>query len=420
MAEIQPVPLPLPLRRLIDGLCDRFEMEWQAGSPPILENLLQAAPEEARPELFRQLLRLECDYRQRQGRPLEPEEAWQRFRDLGTWAQTVLAEEGIDEPGDRLVLDVLGGPHAGRSFRCDRHQIFLVGRGPGVNLELPNDPTLSRLHFVIEFNPPCTQLTDRGSKNGTFVNGMRAQQADLRDGDHIQAGQTVLQVSLSIPVGTETVSLRTAAAPLPFVPGYTIERELGRGAMGVVYQGSRQSDGQPVALKTVLPAVRPTPVLLGRFQREVKILGRLSHPHIVRFLEAGEAGGLLYFVMEYVEGHSLAAEVKQTGPLRPERVVALGCQLVEALAYAHREGFVHRDIKPGNLLLNQGESGEVLKVADFGLARAYRESAMSGLTLSNTSGGTPHFMPPEQVEDFRAAKPAADQYAVGCMFISTP
>src|SRR5262249_13508471 len=84
-----------------------------------------------------------------------------------------------------------------------------------------------------------------------------------------------------------------------------------------------------------------------------------------------------------------------------------------ALGFAHEQGFIHRDVKPGNLLLKPDGSSEVLKLADFGLARAYRESALSGLTVLNTSGGTPQFMPPEQVEDFHSAKPPADQYAAG-------
>ncbi len=405
--------LPHAVMSLIDAVCDRAEQDWQAGAGPLLEQVLSTAPEEARPELFRQLLRLECDYRRQRGRPLEAEEAWQRFGSLGPWAEEALAAAGLDQTGDRLVLNVVSGPDNGRFFHCDRHQMFLVGRGPGVNLELPRDQALSRLHFVIEFNPPSARLIDRGSRNGTYVNGLKVQQADLRDGDVIQAGQTALQVALAVPVGTETISVATVAPSLPFIPGYTLEAELGRGAMGVVYQASRQADGQRVAVKTVLPAVRPTPVLLGRFKREVEILRRLLHPHIVGFLQAGEASGLLYFVMEYVEGHSLAHEVKKTGPLPPERVTALGCQLLEALAHAHKAGFIHRDVKPHNLLLSQGEKGEVLKVADFGLARAYGESSMSGLTLSNTSGGTPRFMPPEQVEDFHSAGPAADQYAAG-------
>jgi serine/threonine-protein kinase len=143
----------------------------------------------------------------------------------------------------------------------------------------------------------------------------------------------------------------------------------------------------------------------------VAILQSLTHPHIIRFHESGVLDGLLYFVMEYVEGISAGKLVKQEGPLAAERVVELGCQLLEALAHAHAQGFVHRDVKPGNVLISQQDGRDFLALADFGLARAYQASALSGLTMSGQPGGTPAFMPPEQVRDFRSAKPTADQYA---------
>jgi len=115
--------------------------------------------------------------------------------------------------------------------------------------------------------------------------------------------------------------------------------------------------------------------------------------------------------MEFVDGPSAAVLVKRNGPFAPERVVTLGCQLLDALAHAHLQGFIHRDVKPGNVLLTQLAGREMLKLADFGLGRAYQASAMSGLTVAGTSGGTPGYMPPEQVLDFRTARPAADQYA---------
>jgi serine/threonine-protein kinase len=197
----------------------------------------------------------------------------------------------------------------------------------------------------------------------------------------------------------------------PAVPGYEVLAELGRGGMGAVHKAKRVADGQIVALKTILPATAPHPVALGRFQRETAILRRLTHPNIVAFFDSGETVGLIYFVMEYVDGPSAAALVKQHGPFAPERVVTLGCQLLDALAHAHLQGYIHRDVKPGNLLLAQVDGREVVKLADFGLGRAYQASAMSGLTVAGTAGGTPAFMPPEQVLDFRAARPAADQYA---------
>jgi serine/threonine-protein kinase len=219
--------------------------------------------------------------------------------------------------------------------------------------------------------------------------------------------------AVTTPSQTDPVAPVWPAAPaqLP-VPGYDLEAELGQGGMGRVYRARRARDGQTVAVKIIIPHAAPRPRTIARFQREMRILGRLDHPNIVRLLESGEKDGHLYFVMEHVAGCDAGSAVQRSGPLAPDRVVRLGCQLLDALAYAHGEGVIHRDIKPANLLLAQQEGKEVLKLADFGLARAYRASAMSGLTLTGEMAGTPAFMPPEQVRDLRSVRPPADQYAV--------
>jgi hypothetical protein len=415
-----PPPLPLALVQEIQRLVARFEADGQAGSTPDIADLLAGIAPEGRGELFRQLLRLEVEHRQHQGKPLTADEARQRFAALGSWATPILAEL---EDGGTLTLEVIAGPQTGRSFQMAGHTTFCVGRGPtGVHLALEGDSGMSRIHFLLEFNPPRAHLVDLRSKNGTFVNGTRIEQTDLYDGDEIAAGHTRFLIlkaprELTVTVRPAPERLQPTETPLSPAPrlvafaDYTLEQELGTGGMGVVYRARRNSDGQIVAIKTVLPAVAPRPETLARFQREMVILRRLTHPHIVRFLDSGEASGLLYFVMEYIDGSNAGRLIKQDGPMPAARVVSLGCQLLEALAHAHLQGIVHRDVKPSNLLLTQQDGLEVLKLADFGLARAYQGSAMSGLTLAGTPGGTPGFMPPEQVLDFHAARPAADQYA---------
>jgi serine/threonine-protein kinase len=116
--------------------------------------------------------------------------------------------------------------------------------------------------------------------------------------------------------------------------------------------------------------------------------------------------------MEYVEGRDAGAMVKAEGPLPVARAVGWTVQLLEALGHAHARKFVHRDVKPNNLLLSvKAGTEEVVKLADFGLARAYQASKLSGLTMAGTAGGTVPFMPPEQALDFRSARPPADQYS---------
>jgi serine/threonine-protein kinase len=198
---------------------------------------------------------------------------------------------------------------------------------------------------------------------------------------------------------------------LPAVPGYRLIRELGRGGMGVVYLAERQTDGSMVALKTIVPAVAGSPAQVKRFLREACILFQLRHRNIVAFRDMGEANGMLFFAMEYVDGTNTGRLVKEHGPLSVRLAVRILSQVLSALEYAHKVGFVHRDIKPSNILLSRSGQRPAIKLADFGLARVYQESELSGLSLEGTAGGTIPFMAPEQITHFRQAQPAADQYS---------
>jgi serine/threonine-protein kinase len=195
------------------------------------------------------------------------------------------------------------------------------------------------------------------------------------------------------------------------IAGYQLIRELGRGGMGVVSLARRTADGLLVALKTIIPAEGITDVEIQRFLREADIHCRLEHPHIVSFLETGRTGVRLFFAMEYVAGTNALELVKAQGPLPVARAVGLVCQLLEALEYAHTAGYIHRDIKPANLLVTQRDGRDWVKLADFGLARIYQTSRLSGLTLTGDMGGTYPFMAPEQIINFREVRPPADQYS---------
>lgn len=329
----------------------------------------------------------------------------------------------------RVRLAVTEGPHTGRAFTFDRHDTFLVGRSKDAHFQLAHkDPYFSRFHFLVEVNPPACRLVDMASTNGTLVNGQRVTTIDLHDGDEIRGGQTAIRVAVEAGPGGAAPPARaselaaTDAGPTvsipglggaPMIPRYRIERELGRGGMGIVYLARSRDDGTPAAVKTVTPAVAESPDALARFLREATILRQLDHPNIVGFRDVGQTEGWLYFVMEYVDGHDAGKVVETEGPLTIGRAVDLGCQALDALAYAHGRGFVHRDIKPQNLLLASAPGGDVLKLADFGLARLYQDSPLSGLTLTGQIAGTPAFMAPEQITSFREVQPASDVYALG-------
>jgi serine/threonine-protein kinase len=197
----------------------------------------------------------------------------------------------------------------------------------------------------------------------------------------------------------------------PLLPGYRIVRELGRGGMGVVYLTVREADSAVVAVKTIRPALAGTAQLVERFLREARVLEELDHPHIVALHDIGEANGLLYFAMEYIRGIDAESLLESHGPLPVDRAVGLIAQVLRALHYAHLKGFVHRDVKPANILITHRDGEEHACLADFGLARLYQATQFSGLTASGAVGGTPEFMAPEQVTSYRHSKPAADQYA---------
>lgn len=194
---------------------------------------------------------------------------------------------------------------------------------------------------------------------------------------------------------------------------YTIERELTGGAMSRVFVAKEHALGREVVIK-VLPPDLAAGVNRERFRREVQLAARLSHPYIVPLLHAGEHDELLWFTMPYIPGESLRTRLQRTGALKPPEVVKLLRDVVEALAYAHSRGVIHRDIKPGNILYD----GQHALVTDFGVAKALNAAlpnAGPGHTTSGMAIGTPAYMAPEQL----AADPDADQrvdiYAVGLL-----
>lgn len=362
----------------------------------------------------------------------------------------------------QVTLTAIAGPHQGQSYTFDQHDIFLVGRSGKAHFRLPRkDMYFSRIHFMVEVNPPRVALLDMGSRNGTRVNGQRIESANLKHGDEIQAGHTVLRVAVASPEADEPVvkvvradaaeaSLATlaiseeedrnfklppslcaacegpradpvkllceaceqlAAENLQPVPGHTLVQELGRGAMGVVYLGIRDSDGLRVAVKTIQPAIASDEQQVQRFLREAEILRQLHHPNIVTFRAMGEAAGMLYFVMDHIRGTDAKQLLKKQGALEVRLGVRIMCQVLEALAHAHDRGFVHRDIKPANIILSHEGGRKTVKLADFGLARVYQASQLSGVTMNGDVGGTLPYLAPEQITNYRDVRPTADQYS---------
>lgn len=355
----------------------------------------------------------------------------------------------------KVKLKVISGPHTGREFTFDQPDTFLIGRIEKAHLCLPHDRFFSRNHCLLEIAPPRVFLRDLGSTNGTYVNGKAVQSTHLRNGDRIQGGETVLMVESAIEppvipasspyavqnqISEVTVQclncglLSKTEAPgeagsISFIcedcrsklkehpqpiPGYEMLRVLGQGGMGSVMLARATLTGRAVAVKTLLPEVAVSEQSMQRFLREIKVAASLRHPNIVEYIEHGSHGGIIYLVTEFVDGNDASKLVKiRGGKLSYREVGRIMEQILDALEYAHRRDFVHRDIKDQNILIEGNYPALKAKLTDFGLAKSFKQTGLSGVTMVGDVAGTIAYMPPEQIRDFRNVQPSADIYSMG-------
>ncbi|MGQ0702503.1 MAG: serine/threonine-protein kinase, partial [Gemmatimonadales bacterium] len=204
--------------------------------------------------------------------------------------------------------------------------------------------------------------------------------------------------------GPEFVEFQAA-----LVGRYALERELGRGGMGIVYLGREIALERYVALKLLPPLLAAQPIFRERFLREARIAAQLSHPHIVPIFAVLELGPWVFYSMAFVEGETVAERVRKNGPLSPPEAARILREVSWALGYAHQRGVVHRDIKPENILL-ETQTGRAL-VADFGIAHL---AALPGVTAAGQIVGTPEFMSPEQASG-EIPQGSSDLYSLGAV-----
>ena len=207
-------------------------------------------------------------------------------------------------------------------------------------------------------------------------------------------------------------------------PQLEIIELIGKGGMGAVYKARQKHLDRLVALKVLPPRVAEDPSFAGRFEHEAKALAKLNHPNIVTLYEFGQADGLFYFLMEFVDGVTLR-QLLRTGRITPQEALAIVPHICDALQFAHDRGIVHRDIKPENILL--GKDGQV-KIADFGVAKIVAHDAggtavaatgmpaKEPLTESGRVIGTPQYMAPEQMSRPADVDHRADIYSLGVVF----
>lgn len=302
------------------------------------------------------------------------------------------------------------------------HASCVLGRGPECGIRVAADE-VSRRHCQVEIRPPHVYVRDLGSRNGTYVNGESLDVAhgerELRDGDELRIGDTTVRITVCADERPEPV------------PGLRTLRELGRGGQGVVHLARHSASGRLVAVKTLTAQGHVNPTARDAFLRELDCTKALRHPNIVRFHES--AADPLCFVCEYCAGGSVADHVlRRGGRLAADEAVPLVLQALDGLAYAHQaevlvrladgrtaagHGLVHRDIKPQNLLLAGSARNPVLKIADFGLAKAFDQAGLSGHTHTGGLGGSVAFMPRRQLIDYKYARPDVDVWAVtACLY----
>jgi beta-lactam-binding protein with PASTA domain/predicted Ser/Thr protein kinase len=199
--------------------------------------------------------------------------------------------------------------------------------------------------------------------------------------------------------------------PTVFKDRYEVHRKLARGGMSDVYLARDRVLDRPVALKVLFPEYAKDATFVARFRREAQAAARLNHPNIVGVYDWGEETGTYFIAMEYIEGHTLSEIVRAEGPMHPRRAAEVAADVAAALGFAHRNGVIHRDVKPGNVMV---ETSGLVKVADFGIAQAVGGPEQTQLTRVGSVMGTATYFSPEQAQG-RQVDPRSDLYSLGCV-----
>jgi serine/threonine protein kinase len=350
-----------------------------------------------------------------------------------------------------VTLSVLGGgtEPARTEYVYDEPAVCEVGRAPACAIRIGDGHgSVSGRHCRLEIDPPGVRLRDLGSRNGTYVNGRRLgrlEEHHVADGDEIRVGDVRLRVRTAqrpAPGGEPGV---TAQHPLPGPPDavladYELLRELGRGSQGVVHLARHRGTRRLVALKQFLVSGTVDETARFALHRELESIRALDHPHIVSFHGRVHLDEQFWFACEYCPGGSLERPAaRHGGRMPPGQALPIVHQVLAALAYAHEvplpgpprrdgttapvRGLVHRDVKPANILLADPETAgsasapPTVKLADFGLAKAFQQAGLSGHTRTGALGGTIPFTARAQLVDFKYAGPEVDVWAAAaCLY----
>jgi hypothetical protein len=338
--------------------------------------------------------------------------------------------------GERFVLTIFG--EAGSEPLVEKLPEAAVATASATMAASPHE-TLAASAPAAAVATSTAAKTQAGNVDATLAPDINSTSAWVAPA--VPSARTVPQRAMEVtaPAASEqatraeTRSVAGSAGLPATIDGYRIVRELGRGAMGAVYLARQNSLDREVALKTIQSQWASNPIFIARFTREAYAAAQLTHHNVVQIYDLGADHDVHFFSMEFVRGQSLDDLVKQQGKLDPEVAVGYILQAARGLEFAHRNGMVHRDVKPANLMLN--EHG-IVKVADLGLVKtpelaaaeeaAEKQSApatgtgtslsaaTASVTMAGMAMGTPAYMAPEQAENAAGVDHRADIYSLGC------
>ncbi len=386
---------------------------------------------------------------------------------------TLQLRPSLPDGGVEVRLEVIAGPHRGLAWSFDRPQTLTLGRLAPAQLRLPNEPAASREHLQLNISVGGVELNDLDSRNGTSINGVHVRSATLNHQDVIAVGETSIRFEIEtqdrINVDNFQTNRHSAAATTPaeatrlhpfaqpvassprvvqrkiiqpptidsqpglsdgidatmgpndssrFVGSYELVKLLGQGGMATVHLGRHRRSGELVAVKLIRGDLPINVKQTQMFLRESSVLTRLDHPRIVRAIEFGMEGTTPYLVMEHIETIDLLAMLERQSEAQKIKIATwtVSC-ILQAVHYAHEQGFVHRDIKPGNVLAFRRGRHLRIKLADFGLAKCYEDAGFSQMTGERSVRGTLAYMAPEQFENSRDSGPSVDLFACGtCLY----
>jgi serine/threonine-protein kinase len=422
---------------------ERFETAWRSGGVPSIEDFLPTGSH--RREVLLDLVRIDLEQRWRQhgraGGPAVPrlKEYRQRFPELADLPDELIGEEYLvrhwlgDQPGHDEYLTRFPD-------RADRLRTLLASIDAELASEFagsrqgdaartasaPASPENRDAAAAVSAAPlTVAAMVDELRRHG-LLSPLQLAELDLYDRQGKLADPPALAELLQ---GHDWLTpfqadhLRRGRTAELIVGPYVLQKPLGEGGAGQVFKAWHKAMNRPVALKVLRSNLLVDSEVVTRFYREIRIVGQLSHPNIVRAYDAGPIGERHCLVMEFIDGIDLAQLVRQGGPLPLERACDCIRQAAQGLQHAHEHSLVHRDIKPPNLMV----TGGVVKILDLGLARLRKADVRTDVLVTewmtslvtpmgSVMMGTPDFMAPEQALDFHAADVRADIYSLGCTF----